>query len=243
MIWLYGRHAVLSALKNPKRHVAQLLLSKHLKDLEELKSKYNHQRIETTTPEALSKQFGPDAVHQGIALETEPLASLPLEDLIYQNQDSESSLIILLDQVTDPHNVGAITRSAAAFGAHGIVMPRHQSAPLDSAILAKTACGGVEHISLLTVTNFARSMEQLKKGGYWCIGLDEQGEQPIHKAPLKGKIALILGAEGKGLRRLTKENCDLLTKLPTNPNFPTLNVSNAAALSFYEYNRQNTPKG
>lgn len=193
-------------------------------------------------PEEFDNKFGRDAVHQGIALETEPLATPPLEDIIEVHEGSEASLIILLDQVTDPHNVGAIARSAAAFGANALVMPKHQSAPLDSAILAKTACGGVEHIPLLTVTNLARSMEQLKKGGYWCIGLDERGEQPIDKAPLKGKIALILGAEGKGLRRLTKDNCDFLTQLPTNPAFPTLNVSNAAALSFYEYSRQNSHK-
>lgn len=239
MIYLYGRHAVLTALENPRRHLARLLLSKSFKNPEEIQKAHPHLKIDFISQDDLSHKFGKDAVHQGIALETEPLATPPLEDIIAHNQDSESSLIILLDQVTDPHNVGAITRSAAAFGAHGIVMPKHQSAPLDSAILAKTACGGVEHIPLLVVTNFARSMEQLKKGGYWCIGLDERGEHFIDKAPLKGKIALILGAEGKGLRRLTQSNCDLLTKIPTNPAFPTLNVSNAAALSFYEYNRQN----
>lgn len=242
MIWLYGRHAVLSALENPKRHVARLLLSRTLRDSDEIRAQYKHLKIEAAPPEEFDNKFGRDAVHQGIALETEPLATPPLEDIIEVHEGSEASLIILLDQVTDPHNVGAIARSAAAFGANALVMPKHQSAPLDSAILAKTACGGVEHIPLLTVTNLARSMEQLKKGGYWCIGLDERGEQPIDKAPLKGKIALILGAEGKGLRRLTKDNCDFLTQLPTNPAFPTLNVSNAAALSFYEYSRQNSHK-
>lgn len=239
MIYLYGQHAVLSALNNPKRHLARLLLSKSSDKADEIQRDHPRLKIDFVSQDDLTHKFGKDAVHQGIALETEPLATPPLEDLIEQHQTDENSLLILLDQVTDPHNVGAITRSAAAFGAHGIIMPKHQSAPLDSAILAKTACGGVEHIPLLTVTNFAQSMEKLKKGGYWCIGLDERGEQPIDKAPLKGKIALILGAEGKGLRRLTKDNCDLLTHLPTSPLFPTLNVSNAAALSFYEYNRQN----
>ncbi len=239
MIYLYGRHAVLSALDNPKRYLGKLILSKSFGDADNLQKKHPRLKTEFVSQDDFIHKFGKDAVHQGIALETEPLPAPPLERIIEQHQDSTASLIILLDQVTDPHNVGAITRSAAAFGAHGIVMPKHQSAPLDSAILAKTACGGVEHIPLLTVTNFAHSMKQLKKGGYWCIGLDERGEQPIDKAPLTGKIALILGAEGKGLRRLTKDNCDLLTNLPTNPAFPTLNVSNAAALSFYEYNRQN----
>lgn len=239
MIYLYGQHAVLNALKNPRRHLGHLLVSKSFTKTDEIQKAHPSLKISFTSPEDLTQKFGKDAVHQGIALETEPLTPPPLEDLIDQHQDSKTSLIVLLDQVTDPHNVGAITRSAAAFGAHGLIMPKHQSAPLESAILAKTACGGIEHIPLLTVINFARTMEQLKKSGYWCIGLDERGEQPIDKAPLKGKIALILGAEGKGLRRLTKDNCDVLTKLPTNPAFPTLNVSNAAALSFYEYERQN----
>jgi 23S rRNA (guanosine2251-2'-O)-methyltransferase len=240
MIWIYGRHAVLSALENPKRFVAKVLISHHLKDGDEIRAQYPKARFEFMTSDVFASKFGPDAVHQGIALETEPLAAPTLEDIIAAHQDAPSSLVVLLDQVTDPHNVGAITRSAAAFGAHALVMPKNQSAPLESAILAKTACGGIEHVPILTVTNLSRSLEQLKKGGYWCIGLDERGDQPIHKAPLQGKIALVLGAEGDGLRRLTKENCDILTHLPTNSAFPTLNVSNAAALAFYEFSRQNS---
>lgn len=239
MIWIYGRHAVLSALENPRRHRAKLLLSKTYKDVEDIEKQNPKLSIERVSPDVFTSKFGPDAVHQGIALQTESLPALHLEDLIQQHQESETSLMVVLDQVTDPHNVGAITRSAAAFGAHALILPKHQSVSLESPVLAKTACGGVEHLPLVTVTNLSRTLEQLKKAGYWCIGLDENGEQPIDKAPLTGKIALVLGAEGKGLRRLTKENCDVLTRLPTVPAFPTLNVSNAAALSFYEYSRQN----
>lgn len=240
MIWLYGRHAVLSALDNPKRFISKVMVSHHLKDGDEIRAQYPKVRFDFVTNDVFASKFGPDAVHQGIALETEPLSPPTLEEIIEKAHDATASLVVLLDQVTDPHNVGAITRSAAAFGADVLIMPKHQSAPLESAILAKTACGGVEHVPLLTVTNLSRTLEQLKKGGYWCIGLDERGDQPLQKAPLQGKIAMVLGAEGDGLRRLTKENCDILTHLPTNPSFPTVNVSNAAALAFYEYSRQNS---
>ncbi len=240
MIWLYGRHAVMAALGNSRRHVRKIFLSRTLKDLEDLKKKFARHKIEIVPLETFFNRFGHDAVHQGIALETEQLSHGPLEDLVEATSSEKAALFVMLDQVTDPHNVGAIARSAAAFGAKSLIMPKHQSAPQDSAILAKTACGGIEHVAMHTVTNLSQTLEKFKKAGYWCIGLDEKGEGPLQKAPLVGKIVLVLGAEGKGLRRLTKENCDLLSFLPTNPLFPTLNVSNAAALSFYEYARQNS---
>ena len=242
MTWLYGKHAVLNALDNSSRSHRKILLAKSYKDKDEITSNYQHLKIELVTPETLTNRFGDFSVHQGIALETSELQQPDLEDILEQTADKDNSVILILDQVTDPHNVGAITRTAAAFNADAIIMPRHHSAPIESAILAKTACGGVEHINLVQVTNLARSMDLLKENNYWCIGLDERGEQTIAQANLSGKTALVLGAEGKGLRRLTKEKCDLLVKLPTSPNFPTLNVSNAAALALYEFNRQNTKK-
>lgn len=239
MYWIYGRHAVESALKNQSRHVAHVIALKPDEDLE------NAVELRRKTSFALKDQgyfqklFGPDAVHQGVAAQVEALSYGSLEDFIDDCDADDKALFVMLDQITDPHNVGAILRSAAAFGVKSVIHAKHQSAPLDSAIIAKTACGGVEHVAQHTVTNFAQTMKLFKDKGYWIIGLDERGECTIEKAPLVGKIVFMMGAEGKGLRRLTKDNCDVLTKLPTHPEFPTLNVSNAAVLSFYEYARQN----
>lgn len=240
MHWIYGTHAVRAALENNQRHIAKLVLMKPDPEVEGLSSRRRKLSVEMKDQHFFTKTFGPDAVHQGIAAQVESLSHGALEDLIAANDSEENALFVMLDQITDPHNVGAILRSAAAFGVKSLIHPKHQSAPLDSAIIAKTACGGLEHIAQHTVTNFAQTMKTFKDNGYWIIGLDERGEGMIHQAPLKGKIVFVMGAEGKGLRRLTKDNCDVLTKLPTNPEFPTLNVSNAAALSFYEYARQNT---
>jgi rRNA methylase, putative, group 3 len=237
--WLFGRHAVIAALENPKRSARKLLLSKRLRDHEALRQTYQHIKIETVDPEVFYKKFGDETVHQGIALETFPLPDVHLEDILNHHADQETSLLVILDQVTDPHNVGAITRSAAAFAAHALLLPSYHSANRDSPTIAKTACGGLEHVPLVAINNLARAVKTLQGAGYWCIGLDERGEQSIDQVDLKGKICLILGAEGSGLRRLTQESCDVLCQLPTAPHFPTLNVSNAAAISFYEYYRQN----
>ena len=242
-MWIYGSHAVRCALENNKRHFKGIFMLNSGKNPENesiLKLCDDRQlRPAFKDKPFFEKQFGASAVHQGIAAEVEPLSHGSLDDLIMQTNDLESAVFLMLDQVTDPHNVGAIVRSAAAFGVQSVIHPKHQSAPQDSAIIAKTACGGVEHVAQHTVTNFAQTMKTFKDNGYWIIGLDERGKAPIQKAPLKGKIVLIMGAEGKGMRRLTKDNCDVLTHLPTSPQFPTLNVSNAAALSLYEYARQN----
>jgi 23S rRNA (guanosine2251-2'-O)-methyltransferase len=237
MPWIYGRHAVFAALDNPRRKLKRLLVTPHFKEIDALKGTV---RIETTSPEFLAQKFGETAVHQGIALETGDLIPQHLEDILEQTSEKTVSLLVFLDQVTDPHNVGAITRSAAAFKIDALILPQQNSLSPDNETVAKTACGGVEYVPLVMVSNLARAMAQVKEAGYWCIGLDEEGPQPIQHINLTGKVAFVLGAEGKGLRRLTKENCDLLTQLPTAPAFPTLNVSNAAAIAFYEYCRQNT---
>lgn len=237
-MWIYGKHAVVAALDNPKRHVKSVAVCKPDDTIEGL-VRQNGVPLQQKEQHFFQKTFGPDAVHQGIAADVEPLSHGALEDMIHQCEDETSALFVMLDQVTDPHNVGAIARSAAAFGAKSLIHPKHKSAPQDSAIIAKTACGAIEHIAQHVVTNFAQTMALFKQHGYWVIGLDERGET-IQKAPLRGKIVLVLGAEGKGLRRLTKDNCDILASLPTHPSFPTLNVSNAAALAFYEYTRQNS---
>lgn len=238
--WIYGRHAVVNALGNKERHPKKIFLSESFKDKQAFQLQYSHIPMEVIDNQTFSKKFGENTVHQGIALQTFALKEKRLEDVLEESKDQPSSLVVVLDQITDPHNVGAISRSAAAFGTKALIIPKHQSVPLESPVLAKISCGGIEHVPFVTVTNLARTLDLLKDNGYWCIGLDEQGSQPLRQAPLEGKIALVLGAEGEGLRRLTKGKCDLLVYLETNPKFPTLNVSNAAAIAFYEYRRQNS---
>jgi 23S rRNA (guanosine2251-2'-O)-methyltransferase len=177
-----------------------------------------------------------ETVHQGILLEVEGLPAQSLDDFL-AGAPSDARILIL-DQVTDPHNVGAILRSAAAFGADAlIVTERH--APGATGVLAKTACGAVEHVPLIAVVNLARSLEALRAEGFWCIGLAEEGARDLSASRLeKGRVALVLGAEGDGLRRLTRQHCDELARLPTGGAIGSLNVSNAAAIALYEVQRQ-----
>lgn len=174
--------------------------------------------------------FGAEAVHQGIAAQVSTLPSLALETIT--SQTSPKDLILMLDQVTDPHNVGAILRSAAAFGARAVITQERNSPDVDSPILAKTASGALEHVPLITVTNLARALGSLKKAGYWVAGLDERGT-PLPQANPPRPLVVVLGAEGKGLRPLIQKECDVVLCLPTKDIFSTLNVSNAAAVALY----------
>jgi 23S rRNA (guanosine2251-2'-O)-methyltransferase len=182
---------------------------------------------------ALLDSLLPGTVHQGIALDAAPLPETHLNDLLAK----QPRLLVVLDQVTDPHNVGAILRSAAAFGAEGVILTERH-APGMTGTLAKTASGALEHVPLVPVVNLARALEQLREAGFWCIGLAEEGEKSLGAHDLSGATALVLGAEGDGLRRLTRERCDALAKLPTQGAIGSLNVSNAAAIALYEAKRQ-----
>jgi 23S rRNA (guanosine2251-2'-O)-methyltransferase len=177
-------------------------------------------------PRDLDRQLGPDTVHQGALLETEPLPEPTLDDLL---ERTASGPIIVLDQVTDPHNVGAVLRSAAAFGAAGLVMTRRHSPPLSGA-LAKSASGALELVPIALVQNLARALAEMGEAGCTRIGLDGTGLGLIEDEPLSGRIALVLGAEGKGLRQLTRETCDRLCRIATPGPLASLNVSNAAAI-------------
>jgi 23S rRNA (guanosine2251-2'-O)-methyltransferase len=181
----------------------------------------------------LDELLGPGAVHQGLALRAGPLPELTADDLVARSTDQDDAVVLVLDQVTDPHNVGAILRSAAAFGALA-VMVQDRHSPEQTGVLAKSASGTLEKVPLVRVPNLVRALETLKKGGFWIAGLAADGPTTIAGAKLSGKIALCLGSEGEGLRRLTREACDHLLRLPMVPGaVESLNVSNAAAVALY----------
>jgi len=177
------------------------------------------------------------AVHQGIVARCQPLPQYDVMDLVDEIADKEHALVVVLDQVTDPHNIGAVLRSAAAFNACGVIIPQN-GAPDETGVLAKSASGALELIPLVKVKNLTRAMQELKENGFWCIGLDGYAKHSVYQSKLPKKCVIVMGSEGDGLRRLTSENCDDTVKLPMNPAVESLNVSNACAIALYEWNRQ-----
>jgi 23S rRNA (guanosine2251-2'-O)-methyltransferase len=179
-----------------------------------------------------------DAVHQGLALEVEPLLEANLNELLRELETvSGKSVVVALDQVSDPQNVGAVLRSAAAFGARAVLITAHGAPPITGA-LAKAASGAIDRIPLIRVVNLARTLAELKRNEFWVCGLDETAELPLSTIDLGPRAVLVLGSEGRGMRRLVRERCDYLARLPTTPTQPTLNVSNAAAVALYELARR-----
>ncbi len=238
-IWLYGAHAVLAALANPRRKRHRLLLTPeaeqgHGARLQPLLGD-GQPSPERVKRDRIEQILTADAVHQGLALLAEPLDQPDLAEILAgaRARTSAARLVILvLDQVTDPHNVGAILRSAAAFGAAAVVAPGRHAAP-ESGTLAKAASGALEIVPYLGVTNLVRALEVMKQAGFWSLGLAGAAERTLADADPGGPLALVLGAEGPGLRRLTREHCDLIARLPTRPPIDSLNVSNAAAVALY----------
>jgi 23S rRNA (guanosine2251-2'-O)-methyltransferase len=223
---LYGWHAVTAALANPQRTLRKLLATENaarrLAD-EGITAKV---APEIVRPDAIAARLPPDAVHQGLYAEADPLAAPAIEEL------AADGLVLVLDQITDPHNVGAILRSAAAFAATAIVITARHS-PEATGVLAKSASGALEHVALVTVQNLARALATLKQRGFLVVGLDAGGEQDFATLPLRAPLALVLGAEGRGLRQLTRETCDHSARLDLPGAIQSLNVSNAAALALY----------
>lgn len=233
--WIYGHHAVLAAIRNPRRDRKLLLATDAAAArLREAAPDFTAVECKIVERAALDARLPTGSVHQGMALETRPLDQPPIETLMADLP--ERAVILLLDQVTDPHNVGAILRSAAAFGAAAVLMPRRH-APPETAALAKAASGALEHVPMVSVANLDRALQQLKDSDFWCVGLVAGAERTLADADLSGRIAIVLGAEGSGLRRLTTDRCDLLVRLPTSGPVDSLNVSNAAAVALYELAR------
>lgn len=242
LVWIYGTHPTLHALQNPRRIFNRLLvLQKNSPEILSFIEKsippeiFKNLRIDIVPDEEFNV-LPKDAVHQGLALLTSPLKDIFLEDLLEENPKGPITLLFL-DQITDPQNVGAILRSAAAFEIQGICMTEHHSPGLNS-VLAKTASGALEYTPLITLKNLSQSLDLLKNHGFWCVGLDERGNQNLSDITIPERVVFVLGSEGEGLRRLSREKCDFLAKIPTCSLFPTLNVSVSAAICLYENKRQ-----
>lgn len=228
-VQIYGIHAVEAALANPARVVGRLLLTENAAHRLGPALTARGASGENVAPRDLDRRLGAETVHQGALLETEALPEPGLEELV---EHGEGRPLIVLDQVTDPHNVGAIMRSAAAFNACAIVtQDRH--APPESGTLAKSASGALEVVPWVRVVNLARALDEIAEAGYWRIGLDGAGPGTLAEALPTGPVALVLGAEGDGMRHNIVQHCDALARLPISSAIESLNVSNAAAIALY----------
>jgi 23S rRNA (guanosine2251-2'-O)-methyltransferase len=223
---LYGWHTVAAALANPRRTIRKITAT------ENGAHRLTEQGLtlpvtpEIVRPDAIAARLGPDAVHQGLLVEADPLPALDIEDI------AAEGIVLVLDQITDPHNVGAILRSAAAFDVKAVVTTARHS-PEATGVLAKSASGAVDMVPIVTVANLARALTELKERGFLTVGLDSEGETDLSSATLREPLALVLGAEGKGLRQLTRQTCDIRARLELPGAIKSLNVSNAAAVALY----------
>ena len=227
---LYGWHTVKAALENPARRIRSLLATENA--LRRLKDEDVALPVapELVRPDLIDARLGPDAVHQGLLAEADPLQAPSITEL------APDGIVLVLDQITDPHNVGAILRSAAAFAAKAIVTTARHS-PEATGVLAKAASGALELVPMVTVQNLARGLQELRQRGFLLVGLDSSGERDLAALALRAPLALVLGAEGKGLRQLTKATCDHVARIDVPGEIKSLNVSNAAALSLYVASR------
>jgi 23S rRNA (guanosine2251-2'-O)-methyltransferase len=241
--WIYGRHAVRAALANPRRrwrvliaHAGQESAARALVAGALAPQRGANDPVRLLDRAGIDALLPAGAVHQGLALEVEPLAEPDLDQILRRlAADPGRQVIVALDQVGDPHNVGAVLRSAAAFGAGVVIIPRHGAPPAQGA-LAKAGSGALERVPLVRVVNLARALDAVKRAGFWVCGLDERAQSPLSALDLGERVALVLGSEGRGMRRLVRVRCDHFARLPTLA-AQTLNVSNAAATALYELYR------
>lgn len=229
VVLLFGIHPVEAALSNPRRQVLRLSLTDNAQRRLAPVLAQRNLTPQIVSPKDLDRRLGADTVHQGALLETFALPEPSLEDLA---EAAQGRPLIVLDQVTDPHNVGAILRSAAVFGAAGLVMTRRHSPPLDGT-LAKSASGALELVPVTLVPNLSRALDELKELAFMVVGLDGEGDTQLEAIDWAQRVALVLGAEGKGLRQLTRETCDLLCRIQADGPLASLNVSNAAAVTLH----------
>lgn len=244
-VCVYGKHPVFAAIANKKRKIYEILVSKNSEA--DLKNFINENQINCASHlikivdnDHINSLLNTGATHQGFVLKTSPISLISynqfldnIADILPQNLPP----LLILDNLTDPHNIGAIIRSSAAFGVLNIVVVE-RNCPVNSPVIAKSACGMLEIVNLIAAQNLNNFLSDLKKLGYWRIGLDGDAKSDISEAKNYQPIALVLGSEGEGIRRLVKENCDLLVKINTNSQVESLNASNAAAIAMYEISKR-----
>jgi 23S rRNA (guanosine2251-2'-O)-methyltransferase len=222
---LYGWHSVKAALENPQRNFHRLLATENAARRLTDENVALAVKLDMVRPDAIEALVGPEAVHQGLYAEADPLPSPGLEEVA-------SGVLLVLDQITDPHNVGAILRSAAAFAVKAVVTTARHT-PEATGVLAKAASGALEYVPIVTIGNLSQALRTLKDLGTMVVGLDSSGEADIATVTFSDPVALVLGAEGKGLRQLTRTNCDIVARLALPGRIKSLNVSNATALALY----------
>lgn len=238
-IILYGRHPVMAVINNKNRHISKILCTKD--NFDELKAvcqqnEVNTGIINTVDKKEIDRILPRDAVHQGFAIYCSELEDYSLEDICIMADEKERCHVLVLDQVTDPQNIGAIIRSCVAFDALALIL-QDKNSPTETGAMAKASAGTIENLPICRVTNLSRAIQQLKTAGFWTIGMDGYATAYIDEVDKSGKTAIIMGSEGKGLRRLVEESCDTTVKLPISDKVESLNVSTAAAIALYEINK------
>ncbi|MDB1135213.1 23S rRNA (guanosine(2251)-2'-O)-methyltransferase RlmB [Candidatus Anaplasma sp. TIGMIC] len=240
-VWIYGRHACIAALKNPNRICAEVLLAQGQTQKNGSISTLARSRrvpVREVDISKLDTALGYKASHQGVLLRAVPLfgrygsSTTRIEDIVSCANASATSTILILDEVTDVNNVGAILRSAACFNVDAVVLPAHNS-PSESCGMAKVSSGATDVVPVVSVVNLVKTLEYLKHEGYWCYGLDSAEGQSLHATKFSARRVVVLGAEGKGMRQLTRKHCDYLVNIPMSEKMESLNVSNAAAIAMY----------
>jgi 23S rRNA (guanosine2251-2'-O)-methyltransferase len=239
--FVYGWHAVNAALQRAPERLLEIWLVQSRDDARAQDLKVSAQaagvHVHPVSADALAKLVG-DVVHQGAAAAIRPLKAWHEHDLSQAlSQLDVDPLLLILDGVTDPHNLGACLRSADAAGVNAVVIPADRAAAVDG-VVRKVAAGAAEFVPVATVTNLARTLSALKERGIWVVGTDSEATQPLYSADLKRPLALVLGAEGSGMRRLTRESCDFLVRIPMAGHLQSLNVSVAAGVALFEARRQ-----
>ena len=237
--WLFGTHAVVAALANPQRRCRRLLVTREAEP--GLRARFAAAHAARPTLEIrdrrdIERVLPKDAVHQGVALLADPLPAVSL-DSVLAGLAPGGGAVVCLDRATDPRNVGAVLRSAAAFGAAAVVQPAHH-APAATGALAKAASGALEIVPLVRVVNLARALRTLKEACFRCVGLEPDADRTLGAAKFDDRVALVLGSEGGGLRRLTREACDLRVRVPVSAEVQSLNLSATAAIALYELSRR-----
>lgn len=237
---LYGRHPVMAVIANKQRTVNKVLVTKDNTDEARaacIAANRNPSIVNTVDRKEIDRVLPHEAVHQGFAVYTSELPAYSIEEICLMADEKQNCHILILDQVTDPQNIGAIIRSCVAFNTLALIV-QDKNAPSESGSMAKASAGMIELLPICRVTNLSRAIDQFKNAGFWTIGMDGNAKTSIDKIKKGGKNAIIMGSEGKGMRRLVEESCDTTVKLPISPLVESLNVSTAAAIALYEINKE-----